>query len=202
MALSKRELRILWVTVAVAGSVLLWTQGISPAWQYYTDMQDKVEKEQKKYDSNKNILKTEKKIEADYRRIEAQFPKEDPARSPEHQFSEDVMAAAAEILPGRIPVIDQIVQHEEIKGVTQYEFLTFAIRITGELDKLSELLKGFDQKGFLIKSIVLMQSKGIDNPELDLSITLARIVKIEQDEQTVGPRRPGTVKIGGGRRVI
>jgi hypothetical protein len=199
MTLNKRETRILWVTISMIGGLLLWTQGVGPLYDKYVQLQDSLAKEQKKYQDNVKILSTADKIEADYKRIEAQFPKEVEGKSPEHQFSEDVVAAAAQILPDKVPSVD-IVQHEAIKEINDYEFLTFAAAITGELDKISQLLKGFDQKGFLIKMIKLAHTRGPDSPELKLEITLARIVKIAEDEFVGGPRRPGTVKFGGRRK--
>ena len=90
---------------------------------------------------------------------------------------------------------------DEIKGVKGYEFYVLTMTVFGELDKIAQLLKGLDQKGFLIKNISLFQNKGPDNPELKLDLTLARIVKVEQEEDG-GPRRPGSRRLGtgGGRR--
>ncbi|AXA36419.1 MAG: hypothetical protein D6691_07300 [Candidatus Hydrogenedentota bacterium] len=197
MTLSKRERSILYVTIAVVVGAVLWTQAIAPLYDQYVMLQEELERERATFNKNVEILKNAKNIELGYRRIEAQFPKEEPGKIPEHAFSEDVDAAAEALLPGERRTIEPV-QHEEIKGVNEYEFLTLAMNITGELPKLAQLLKGFDQKGFLIKSIVLTHSKGIDNPELQLNVTLARIVKIEETEQT-GPRRPGSRRLGGRR---
>lgn len=198
MALSSRERKILIITGAVVVGTLLYLQAIEPLVQAYQTRQEALDKEQATYEKNVGLLSQARSIEEGYRRIEAQFPKEEPGKDPEHSFSEDVDAAAEAILPGERRVIEPV-QHEEIKGVTEYEFLTLAMNITGELPKIAQLLKGFDQKGFLIKSILLTHSKGVDSPELQCQVTLARIVKVEEPTETVGPRRPGARRIGGRR---
>ena len=200
MALSKREMNILWLTLALAGVVVLWAYGISPLWETYTTTREVLKKEEAKYVSNRDKLKRAKTIEADYQRVEAQFPKDEPGRRPEYAFSEDVDAAAEAILPGGKRDIAPVTP-DEIKGVKGYEFYVLTMTVFGELDKIAQLLKGLDQKGFLIKNISLFQNKGPDNPELKLDLTLARIVKVEQEEDG-GPRRPGSRRLGtgGGRR--
>jgi hypothetical protein len=200
MALSKREMNILWLTLAIAGGVVLWSYGLSPLWETYTVTRDELQKEEAKYNSNRDKLKRAKTIEADYQRIEATFPKtEEPGQRADHAFSADVDAAAEAILPGGKRDIQPVIE-EEIKGVKGYEFLTLTMTVFGELDKIAQLLKGFDQKGFLIKSISLFQNKGVDNPELKLDLTLARIVKMQEDGDS-GPRRPGSRRLtSGGRR--
>jgi hypothetical protein len=198
MALNKRERKILGVTILVVLGTALWTQGISPLYDRYLQLQGNLDTEQALFNKNSMILQDANKIEQGYKRIEAQFPKEEPGKSAEHAFSEDVDAAAESILPGERRNIEPV-QHEEIKDVTEYEFLTLAMSITGELPNIAQMLKGFDQQGFLIKTIVLTHSKGVDTPDLQLNITLARIVKIEENQAQVGARRPGSRRLGGRR---
>ena len=76
--------------------------------------------------------------------------------------------------PGRV-------EHEQIADVEDYEILTFPITSVGELENIALLLKGFDQKGFLVKNLLITHARNIDDPELRLEITLARIVKVEED---------------------
>ena len=80
-----------------------------------------------------------------------------------------------------------------------YEILTFPITSVGELENIALLLKGFDQKGFLVKNLMITHAKSIDDPDLRLEITLARIVKVDQPEMRpsgLGLRRGS---ISGGR---
>lgn len=198
MALSKRERNILYLTAAVIVGTVIYLEAIEPLYTAYLQRQNELESEQSLFQKNVQLLQQAKSIEEGYRRIEAQFPKEEPGKDPEHSFSEDVDATAEALLPGERRVIEPV-QHEEIKGVTEYEFLTLAMNITGELPKIAQLLKGFDQKGFLIKSIVLTHSRGVDSPELQLQITLARIVKVDQPPEPTTSRRSGSRRLGGRR---
>lgn len=198
MTLSKRERNILYVTVAVIAGTVLYLWGIEPLYTAYVERESELESARATFQKNIELLQQAKSIEEGYRRIEAQFPKEEPGKDPEHSFSEDVDAAAEALLPGERRIIEPV-QHEEIKGVTEYEFLTLTLTITGDLPKIAQLLKGFDQKGFLIKSIVLTHSRGVDSPELQLQVTLARIVKVEAQPETLSRRRPGARRVGGRR---
>src|SRR5690242_16094043 len=99
MALNKREMRILYITVAVILGVVLWSQGISPIYDRYVEQQDLLQKEEQKYKTNMKTLATASQIEEQYRKIEAQFPKDDPNKDPEQAFRQEVMAAAQSILP-------------------------------------------------------------------------------------------------------
>lgn len=182
MALNKREMTILWVTILIIAGVVLWVYAFEPVYQSYSSILADLEKEEKLFKSNVSVLEDTKKIEEDYKRIEATFPKDNPDKLPEMQFSEDVDAAAEAILPGEKRNIEPV-QHADIKDVTGYEFLTLAMRTQGEYHKISQLLTGFDQKGFLMKSITL-QRPNIDRPDMTLDVTLARIVKLQMDDES------------------
>jgi len=201
VALNSREKKILYLTLGIAAVGLIWWLGVSPLYDEYTRLQGQLETEAKKYRANRDILKTARQIEEDYKRIEAQFPKDEPGKSPDHAFSEDVVYAVQNILKDR-PFTPGTVVPEEMKDVTGYELLTFPIRVTGELQDIATLLKGFDQKGFLIRNITLSHSRGPDNPDLQLEMTLARVVKKDEPTEGTGPRRPGTRRINppGGKR--
>jgi hypothetical protein len=202
MALSKRELRILYLTVAIIFAVVLWTQGIDPIYSNYVQNRDVLDKEEATYRKNVDTLNTAREIEEGFKKIEATFPEDDPDRDPEQVFSEEIVHDAQNIVPGKVPVPGNP-QREEIKGVEGYEFLTFPISVSGELENMAQLLKGFQLKGYLIKEMSLQQAKGIDNPELKLDLTMARIVKNDQDEAGAanrGSRHSGFVHSSGGRR--
>ena len=189
MALNARELKILYLTVAVAVGALLWNYGVRPIYENYQLLTARLAEERATFEKNRDILSRTRQIEQDYRQVEATFPQQDD-RNPEDAFSEDVDAAAEEILPGKRRVVEPV-KSEEIKGVEGYEFLTLTLGVTGDLESISRLLKGFDQKGFLIKSLSLTHSRGIDEPDLKLDVTLARVVKIEeQPAEGPGLRRP------------
>ena len=198
MALSKREIKILWLTGIVVAGVALWQIVLGPSWDAYTTQQEALESERAKYIANVETLNKRREIEEGFRKIEASFPKEDPDRVPEDAFSEDAMFAAQTILPGRVPQPGRL-EREEIPDVEDYEILTFPITSVGELENIALLLKGFDQKGFLVKNLMITHAKSIDDPDLRLEITLARIVKVDQPEMRpsgLGLRRGS---ISGGR---
>ncbi len=201
MALTSRELKIIWLTGGVIAATVLWQAGIAPLWDQYTTRQAILETERAKYMKNVETLNERDKIEVGFAKIEASFPKDDPERAPEDAFSEDVMYAAQNILPGRMPQPGRV-EHEKIEGVPGYEFLTFPITSVGELENIALLLKGFDQKGFLIKNLVVTHSRSIDDPELRVEVTLARIVKIPEDEGGPLRARPLGLRTGsrGGNR--
>jgi hypothetical protein len=188
MALSKREQRILYLTVAIVVGTLLYLQGIDPILTNWSTNQDVLEGEKKKYEDNVQTLNTAKQIEEGFKKIEATFPEDDPDREPEQAFSEEIIADAQSILPGKVPAPGNPTR-EEIKGVEGYEFLTFAINVEGELENVAQLLKGFDQKGYLIKEMKLSHAKNPDDPNLRLALTMARIVKVEEEEEK---RKPST----------
>lgn len=198
MTLSKREMRILWLTGIVVVCVALWQIALGPSWDAYASQQEALESEFAKYTANVETLNKRREIEDGFRKIEASFPKEDPDRVPEDAFSEDAMFAAQTILPGRVPQPGRV-EREEIPDVEDYEILTFSITSVGELVNIALLLKGFDQKGFLVKNLMITHAKSIDESDLRLEITLARIVKVEQSEMRpsgLGLRRGS---VSGGR---
>ena len=180
MALSKRETKIVWLTVAVVAAVGVWQLVLGPVWDGYAEQQELLSTERAKYMANVETLNKRREIEEGFRKIEASFPKEDPDREPEDAFSEDTMYAAQTILPNRVPQPGRV-EHEQIPDVEDYEILTFPITSVGELENIALLLKGFDQKGFLVKNLLVTHARNIDDPELRLEITLARIVKVEED---------------------
>lgn len=197
MALNKREQRILYLTVFIVVGIVLWMQGIDPILSNWSANQEVLETERKNYEANVQTLNTAREIEEGFKKIEATFPADDdPEKDPEQTFSEEIVADAQNILPGKVPAPGSP-QREEIKGVEGYEFLTFSVGVTGEFENIAQLLKGFDQKGYLIKEMTLQHSKGIDDPELRLELTMARIVKVEEEEEPAGGRKTNFVRPGG-----
>ncbi|MBX7245892.1 MAG: hypothetical protein K1X53_10360 [Candidatus Sumerlaeaceae bacterium] len=199
MALQAREMKILWLTVALSGAALLWMYGISPLYDGYTELAEKLDREAARYKSNIEIVGREKAIEEAYQKVEATFPSEVEGKVPEDSFIEDVDTAASTILPASRRTGGMSVKAEEIKDVNGYEFLVLNFGTTGELPGIATLLKSFDAKGFLVKSITLAQNRGVDNPELKLDMTLARIVKLEEEgDAPAGPGRKLRKPQGGG----
>ena len=187
MALKPREVAILWTTVAVMVLAVLWYVGIEPIYTNYTDTQELLEKEEKKFADNRDILKERPKIEKEFERIKAAIPRDaTDERSAKDAFSEDVNQLATTILGARPGV--GIVDVQPMKEVPGFSFLAFPIRATGNLESISKLLKAFDQRGYLIRRVTINQ-RDIDSPDLNLDLELARIVQIEE-EKAEGGRSP------------
>jgi hypothetical protein len=198
MALNKRERGILWLTIGVFCAFILWQWGIGPLYADYAETSELLETQRKTFEDNRKTLGRAKDTERQYKAIEAQFPKQEEGKRADHGFIEDVISQVEGVLGAR-PKDIQPVAREKMKDVPGYDFLTFSMRVTGELDKLSQLLKSFDQKGFLIQTLVLLHPD-LDNPQITLDITLARIVKQEEEKKGTR-RRPGSLSLGREREL-
>jgi hypothetical protein len=66
---------------------------------------------------------------------------------------------------------------EPIVGVNDYSFITLAVDTSGDLSSVSKLLKGFDREAVLIRDLDLRSR--LDNPNLDITINVARLVQVE-----------------------
>ncbi len=182
MTLKPREVGILWTTVAVAVAAVLWFVGIEPIYTDYTVTQELLDKEQKKFEENRDILKGARQIEREFERIKAAIPRDaTDERSAKDAFSEDVNQLATTILGSR-PGLG-IPNNEPMKEVPGFSFLSFSISANGNLESISKLLKAFDQRGYLIRRVTINQTD-IDRPELNLQqLELARIVQIEEEKR-------------------
>ena len=180
MTLKPRERAILWTTVVVMVLSALWVVGIQPIYASYSETQELLEKEEKKYLENQEILRGARKIEQEFERIKAAIPRDaTDERSAQDAFSEDVNQLATTILGSR-PGLG-IVDVKPMKEVQGFSFLTFPISATGTLDSIARLLKAFDQRGYLIRRVSIRQ-RDIDSPNLNLELELARIVQIEEEK--------------------
>lgn len=195
MALSKRDQRTLTITLALVLGFVVWTVGISPVWNSYQEVDEKLQVERDKYFQNQKTLSEGTKIDQGYARVEAQFPKDDPDRDASEVFNEEVVDLVKDTIglypeyspPNRI----------EIKGATGYEFLILPLSFKSTLGKVAALLKEFDKKGYLIQTSTITRDSDLDKDELSVELNLGRIVKIptEEDEGS-GPAKPGSLKLG------
>ena len=199
MKLTNKDIKVLSVTVTLILGSVIWSFGVKPIIEKYSELNENLEKQISKYEENIELLNRRSEIEASYRKVEATFPASDE-RKPSDAFIEDVEAATKEILPDQHPPIFDPVQWKEIKGVNDYAQLELNMKTSGQLAGLSQLLKSFDQKGFLIAQLRLSQPYGIDSPELSMDIQLLRIVKINEDEESTNESsRKRTGSLGGYR---
>lgn len=198
MALSKRDTNIIYIMMGLLMAYVLWTFGFAPIWERYTGLNDELAAQQETFEKNQQTLAEAAEIEEGYKRVEAQFPPDVPDRYPADVFSEEVTALVTQIV-GKQPDV-RPTSEEEIKGVQGYQMLTFPIAVKGELKNISNLLKAFDQKGYLVRNATVTRESNLDKNDLTLEVTLARIVKIpDEDDEPVGPARPGSIRLGARR---
>lgn len=191
MAISKRDTRILYVIMFGVLAYILWLFGIQPVYQNYADLNSDLERQQAQFEKNRKTLGEARKIEEGYKRVEAQFPADVPDKDPADVFSEEVNDLVNNVVH-KVPEIRPAVS-EPIKGAKGYEMLSFPIALRDvELRPVVDLLKAFDDRGYLVLSATISRPANLDKPNLDMvEITLARIVKPEEPQEPVRPIRPG-----------
>ena len=69
MALTKRETKIVWLTVAVLAGVGIW-QAVLPVYDNYMEQQETLAAERAKYMANVETLNKRREIEEGFRKIE------------------------------------------------------------------------------------------------------------------------------------
>jgi hypothetical protein len=152
-----------------------------------------MEKEQELFESRTTVLASRRSIEEEFLRIQATIPAdESDARTAANVFSEEVVALAEQIMGAPLRDLG-VVEAEPFREAQGFEILSFPIKTSGNWETVSRLLKAFDQRGFLIRS-VLLTPRGLDSPEIQCDITLSRVVKIR--ERPNERRRPGA-RAGG-----
>lgn len=196
VAISKRDTKIIYAMMFMALAYILWLFGIQPVYQNYVDLMTDLDRQQTQFEKNRKTLAEAKKIEEGYKRVEAQFPQDVPDKDPADVFSEEVNDLVNNVVH-KTPEIRPAVS-EKIKGATGYEMLSFPIALKDvELKPIVDLLKAFDQRGYLVLSATLTRPANLDKSNLDLvEITLARIVKPEEPQEPVRPIRPGLLHPG------
>jgi len=194
VALSKRDTNIVYITMGLLMAYVLWQFGVAPIWDRYTEMRDELAAQEEIHSENQQTLDQAREIEEGYKRVEAQFPPDVPDRDPADVFSEEVTSLVTRIV-GNQPTFSPTTE-EPIKDVKDYQMLTFPVTVKGEFKPLSDLLKAFDQRGYLVRTATLTREPDLNKNDLTLDVTLARIVKIPEEDEPVGPPRPGTLTLG------
>lgn len=199
MAISQRDTKILYIMAGLLIAYVFYDFGVRPIWEDYADLNADLAKQEEQYVTNQKILREADNIEEGYKRVEAQFPPEDPERDPEAVFSEEVTALVTQIV-GRQPDVQPTGREEISKSIRQYQLLTFPIQVKGELSPVSNLMKAFDQKGYLMRNATIQRDSNMDKDELTLQVTLARIVKVpSENDAPSGPAVPGSLRLSPGR---
>ncbi len=194
MAVSKRDRNILVYIGSLLIVYALWVVGIEPVYNSYVELNDNLAKAQATYKENQTILLEAKTIEAGYKMVEAQFPRDDPERDASEVFSEEVVALVRDVV-GRQPKGYQSPTVNEIKGATGYQFLILPVIVDGPIDSIAKLFKAFNQKGYLIQSATI--TAALDKEDIGATIELRRIVKIPTEDETPALGKPGQFSLGG-----
>lgn len=200
MALSKKDQRIVTITLCLVMGFVVWSFGIEPVWNQYTELSEDLAKEQKRFEDNQELLNEATSIDEGYKAIEAQFPQDDPdnERDASDVFNEEVVDLVEEqtgVSPNyRVPTTVDI-------NAPGYQFLILPLSLKTNLEKTAKLLNEFDKRGYLIQTLKITRDSNLDSEELSLEMNLGRIVKIEEPTETAGPARPGSLRLGArGRR--
>ena len=183
MKISERDSKILIVIAVLLIGAASWKFIIQPVVTRYNDLNGSLESEIETHNKNVSILERRQEIELSYRRVEATFPADDANRGPYYAFQEDVESAIDELFPGQQKKVDLPLEEPINKSISEYTKLYLAARTSGDFSKITQLLKGFDQKGFLITELSIRQARGIDDPEMTLDLRLDRILKVESDSK-------------------
>lgn len=197
MALSKRDQKTLTIIGVLVLGFVVYSFGIQPTIETYSDLQDNVDKARARYIQNKQTLAEAKSIDQEYARVEAQFPKDDPDREPSEVFNEEVVDIVDEQV-GTVPAYSPPTTLE-IKGAEGYEFLILPITVKTTLAKAANLLDAFEKKGYLIQSAKISRENDLNKDDLTLELNLGRIVKIAEEPAPAIGGAPGTLKLNKGR---
>jgi hypothetical protein len=192
MKLNPRETAILYTTVAVASTYLLWLIVLQPLTENWGALESDLQQQRDLFQSKVEVLSSRRSIEREYQRIQATIPAdESDARTAANVFSEEVVTLAEAIMGGKLRDIG-IVESQPFREARGFEILSFPLKTVGTWENISKLLKAFDQRGFLVRSVVLTP-RSIDSPEMQCDITLSRVVKIREkvENRRLGGRRPG-----------
>jgi len=195
MAMSKRDTKILYFMVIILLGYAIWTLGINPVWSDYQSLSDDLQKETEKYSQNQKTLAEARTIEEGYKRVEAQFPKDDPDRDPGQVFNEEVVNLVKDTMGSGVDSSYKPPDRSDIKGASGYEFLNLPLTVRGTLPKIATLIKAFDQKGYLIQSAAINRNSDLNKDDITAVLQLGRIVKVE-DEPDIG--RPGMIHLNRG----
>ena len=194
--MNKREKILGLIVLVLVSGLLLYKVGITRVYQMGVSFGNTgdLEKLRAIYKRSKKFLEKEEKIRKDYEDVIGKdtTPSADSAKDPQKVFSEFV-ADLCRRLGFAYPRIDPP-KYEPIENVDDYSFVTLDVHTNGNMESLSKLLKGFDHEAVLIRELDLRSI--MDNPKIDVTITVARMVQIPtpQKGKKKAPSRDDTSK--------
>jgi hypothetical protein len=136
------------------------------------------------YQKYQGYMKKEAQIRKKYHEIvgKDKNPGENTGKDPQKEFSEFVSDICRR-LDFKYPRIDPPAI-APIDNVDDYAFVTLAVHTSGDIQGIAKLLKGFDREAVLIRELTIRSR--LDSPELDLTITVARMIQVEAPKQEKG----------------
>lgn len=187
MNLNKREKVLGGAIVFILLGWLIYQYGVMTFYQEIKSRHNSLEYARKTYNGYISKLKRADDIKNDYEAIVGvkENPGDDGASDPEKEFSEFV-SDLCKRLGFAYPRIDPPGK-EEIDNVDDHIFITLTVHTNGTLESVAKLLKGFDREAILIRALNIRSR--LDSDEMSISITVARMVKIEP-ENTEKVKRP------------
>lgn len=180
--MTKREKTIVGLFAVVLVFWLLYQFGLA-------DMIDELASERKRLATQRALyqqclrgLADEKSINEEYAKFEMYSIPRNTDKDPADEFTEYVRDLYRQLGEKGLPFLEQTSQ-QEIPGIRDYKEILLPMRITTTLDKLTQLLRAFDQQRLLIKHLSISCPPDRD-PTLTVKITLSRFVRAEQIPET------------------
>ena len=179
--MNKREKILGIVIVVILAGWVVTKYGVFSIFGTISTTRGELVSERKTFDKYVDQLERSDFIEKKYAQIVGRRDSSDRAGDdPGKAFSEFV-SSLCKRLGFEYPRIEPP-KIEPIEGVDDYSFITLTVNTQGELKSISKLLKGVDRESVLIRSLSI--DKRLDNPVLDLTINVARLVQNRSEGMT------------------
>lgn len=119
-------------------------------------------------------------IHRDYAKVDAQFPEREGAQNPESTFSNQMSAMLTE--KGWPPTTLSPPKRVAIAGIDDYQYMDIEFKISGEAQRILDLLADLQKLGLLIKEFKVTQPRP-DDAFVTLDVTVSRLTKLTEDEK-------------------
>ena len=181
MRLSKREKLLGGAILLLLIGLLVTRHGVFPIYGEISTRIGELQQARDTYEKYVKKMQQSDRIVARYYDIvgKERSSEAEAGKDPQKEFSEFVSDLCRK-LGFAYPRIDPS-KIEEIEGVDDYSFITMPVHTKGDLKSVSKLLKGFDREAILVRELDLRSR--LDHPEIDLTITVARLVEMKAPEE-------------------
>ncbi len=184
MNFSKREKLLGGAIITILGGWLFGNYVVYNAWQAVTSRSQKLATVKETYEENVSRLKKGAAIRSEYAELVGNQGQTSPdvQKDPQKEFSEFISDLCRR-LGFTYPRIEPP-KTEPIQGVDDYSFITLTVSTQGTRESVANMMKGFDKEAVLIRDLTLRTF--LDSPQMDVSITVARLVQISPDKRRTG----------------